>query len=56
VAQAHIDSSVNMPLQCGPKHNRGATEVFYEAARASLSTRAKDQVRGLRGDVGKAYD
>jgi len=28
-------------LECSSKHNRGVTEVFYEAARVSLSTRAK---------------
>lgn len=27
--------------ECSSKHNRGVTEVFYEAARVSLSTRAK---------------
>jgi len=28
-------------LECSSKHNRGVTEVFYEAARVSLSSRAK---------------
>ncbi|KAL0580582.1 Rho GTPase [Marasmius crinis-equi] len=28
-------------LECSSKHNRGVTEVFYEAARVSLSTRPK---------------
>ncbi|TFK74893.1 hypothetical protein BDN72DRAFT_886025 [Pluteus cervinus] len=28
-------------LECSSKHNRGVAEVFYEAARVSLSTRAK---------------
>uniref|UniRef100_A0A8H7XTN2 GTP-binding protein RHO3 n=1 Tax=Psilocybe cubensis TaxID=181762 RepID=A0A8H7XTN2_PSICU len=28
-------------LECSSKHNRGVTEVFYEAARVSLSTRTK---------------
>ncbi|TFY72316.1 hypothetical protein EVG20_g696 [Dentipellis fragilis] len=28
-------------LECSSKHNRGVTEVFYEAARVSLTTRAK---------------
>ncbi|KAG9312893.1 small GTPase superfamily [Chiua virens] len=28
-------------LECSSKHNRGVSEVFYEAARVSLSTRAK---------------
>ncbi|THG97365.1 hypothetical protein EW026_g4615 [Hermanssonia centrifuga] len=28
-------------LECSAKHNRGVSEVFYEAARVSLSTRAK---------------
>jgi len=28
-------------LECSSKHNRGVNEVFYEAARVSLSTRAK---------------
>jgi hypothetical protein len=27
--------------ECSSKHNRGVTEVFYEAARVSLSTRAR---------------
>ena len=27
--------------ECSSKHNRGVAEVFYEAARVSLSTRAK---------------
>lgn len=27
--------------ECSSKHNRGVNEVFYEAARVSLSTRAK---------------
>jgi len=27
-------------LECSSKHNRGVTEVFYEAARVSLSSRA----------------
>ncbi|KAH9935863.1 ras family-domain-containing protein [Epithele typhae] len=28
-------------LECSSKHNRGVNEVFYEAARVSLSTRSK---------------
>ncbi|KAL9713713.1 Rho GTPase [Leucoagaricus gongylophorus] len=28
-------------LECSSKHNRGVAEVFHEAARVSLSTRAK---------------
>jgi hypothetical protein len=28
-------------LECSSKHNRGVTEVFYEAARVSLGTRPK---------------
>jgi len=28
-------------LECSSKHNRGVTEVFHEAARVSLATRAK---------------
>jgi len=28
-------------LECSSKHNRGVTEVFYEAARVSLSNRTK---------------
>ncbi|KJA18060.1 hypothetical protein HYPSUDRAFT_145562 [Hypholoma sublateritium FD-334 SS-4] len=28
-------------LECSSKHNRGVTEVFYEAARASMGTRPK---------------
>jgi len=34
-------------LECSSKHNRGVSEVFYEAARVSLTTRAKGT-----GDVG----
>jgi len=33
-------------LECSSKHNRGVTEVFYEAARVSLSTRAKGSGEG----------
>jgi len=32
---------LNSSLECSSKHNRGVNEVFYEAARVSLSTRAK---------------
>lgn len=28
-------------IECSSKHNRGVTEVFYEAARVSLGTKAK---------------
>jgi Rho family protein len=28
-------------VECSAKHNRGVTEVFYEAARVSISARAK---------------
>jgi Rho family protein len=28
-------------VECSSKHNRGVTEVFYEAARASMGTRPK---------------
>lgn len=28
-------------LECSAKHNRGVNEAFYEAARVSISTRAK---------------
>lgn len=38
---------VPVPLaECSSKHNRGVTEVFYEAARVSLSTRAKGSGEG----------
>ncbi|KAF8074773.1 P-loop containing nucleoside triphosphate hydrolase protein [Lyophyllum atratum] len=33
-------------LECSSKHNRGVSEVFYEAARVSLSTRAKGAGEG----------
>ncbi|KAG1831301.1 P-loop containing nucleoside triphosphate hydrolase protein [Suillus variegatus] len=33
-------------LECSSKHNRGVSEVFYEAARVSLSTRAKGSGSG----------
>ncbi|KAI3600497.1 gtp-binding protein rho3 [Moniliophthora roreri] len=33
-------------LECSSKHNRGVTEVFYEAARVSLSTKAKGSGEG----------
>ncbi|KAF8801274.1 hypothetical protein BYT27DRAFT_7262084 [Phlegmacium glaucopus] len=33
-------------LECSSKHNRGVTEVFYEAARVSLSSRAKGSSDG----------
>ena len=36
--------------ECSSKHNRGVTEVFYEAARVSLTTRAK----GAGGYTGKS--
>jgi len=29
-------------LECSSKHNRGVTEVFYEAARVSLGSRGKN--------------
>ncbi|KAG6890291.1 hypothetical protein C0995_009497 [Termitomyces sp. Mi166 len=29
-------------LECSSKHNRGVTEVFYEAARVALSTRTRN--------------
>ncbi|KAK1215479.1 Rho GTPase [Marasmius sp. AFHP31] len=32
--------------ECSSKHNRGVTEVFYEAARVSLSTRPKGSGEG----------
>lgn len=28
-------------IECSAKHNRGVNEVFYEAARVSLTTKAK---------------
>lgn len=31
----------DLTIECSAKHNRGVNEVFYEAARVSLSTRAK---------------
>ncbi|KAI0305951.1 small GTPase superfamily [Multifurca ochricompacta] len=33
-------------LECSSKHNRGVSEVFYEVARVSLTTRAKGQSGG----------
>ncbi|TDL23647.1 small GTPase Rho3/GTP-binding protein Rho3 [Rickenella mellea] len=33
-------------LECSAKHNRGVTEVFYEAARVSVSARAKGSSGG----------
>ncbi|KAH9975865.1 P-loop containing nucleoside triphosphate hydrolase protein [Lactifluus volemus] len=33
-------------LECSSKHNRGVSEVFYETARVSLTTRAKGQSGG----------
>ncbi|KAG6819974.1 Rho GTPase [Arthromyces matolae] len=33
-------------LECSSKHNRGVTEVFYEAARVALSTRVKNPREG----------
>jgi Rho family protein len=33
-------------LECSSKHNRGVAEVFYEAARVSLSTRPKGSGEG----------
>lgn len=30
-----------LTAECSAKHNRGVTEVFYEAARVSISARAK---------------
>jgi len=33
-------------LECSAKHNRGVNEVFYEAARVSLSTRPKGPGNG----------
>jgi len=33
-------------LECSAKHNRGVTEVFYEAARVSISARAKGSSGG----------
>ena len=36
-----VCSNTNELLECSAKHNRGVTEVFYEAARVSISARAK---------------
>lgn len=33
-------------LECSSKHNRGVSEVFYEAARVSLSTRTRGTDEG----------
>lgn len=33
-------------VECSSKHNRGVAEVFYEAARVSLSTRPKGSGEG----------
>jgi Rho family protein len=38
--------TVVLTSDCSSKHNRGVTEVFYEAARASLSTRPKGSSEG----------
>jgi len=38
-------------LECSAKHNRGVTEVFFEAARVSISARAKGM-----GGYGSAVD
>ena len=37
--------------ECSSKHNRGVNEVFYEAARVSLSTKAKGSGYGNGGCV-----
>lgn len=37
--------------ECSSKHNRGVNEVFYEAARVSLSTKAKGSGYSNRGCV-----
>ncbi|KAI0065621.1 hypothetical protein BV25DRAFT_1868822 [Artomyces pyxidatus] len=39
-------------LECSSKHNRGVSEVFYEAARVSLTTRAKGPGGGPGGGGG----
>ena len=45
------DVHVNRPTECSSKHNRGVSEVFYEVARVSLTTRAKGQSGGGRGCI-----
>ena len=35
-------NGANGLLECSAKHNRGVSEVFYEAARVSLATKGKD--------------
>lgn len=45
----HLEStcfSLTHSSECSSKHNRGVNEVFYEAARVSLSTRAKGSSGG----------
>ncbi|KAI0791608.1 P-loop containing nucleoside triphosphate hydrolase protein [Irpex lacteus] len=42
-------------LECSSKHNRGVNEVFYEAARVSLTTKAKGAgAYGSRGGDGSS--
>ena len=44
VCHVPMTEKVNRNLltaECSAKHNRGVTEVFYEAARVSISARAK---------------
>lgn len=36
-----LSHSLYPSIECSSKHNRGVAEVFYEAARVSLSTRPK---------------
>jgi hypothetical protein len=37
--------------ECSSKHNRGVSEVFYEVARVSLTTRPKGQSGGSRSCI-----
>lgn len=44
VSSNHVSSiSVYFLAECSAKHNRGVQEVFYEAARVSISSRSKHQ-------------
>ena len=42
----------DLTIECSAKHNRGVNEVFYEAARVSISTRAKGSGAYSKGHAG----
>jgi Rho family protein len=47
IDSSFFDGLLNLlPSECSSKHNRGVAEVFYEAARVSLSSRAKGPREG----------